>query len=84
VNGAPDGEGTSVPTETPTTIGPDGGRVSSSTSGDEELTDEPSTTAEPTPTESDERAAVPLPLPLMPPITLPSLVPGGQGITIGG
>lgn len=84
VNGAPDGEGTSVPTETPTTIGPDGERVSSSTSGDEELTGEPSTTAEPTPTQSDERTAVPLPLPLMPPITLPSLVPGGQGITIGG
>jgi hypothetical protein len=78
-----DVEATEVPAETPTSVARE--RQSARSTGDDEVSEDPTTTPpQPEPTQSGERTAVPLPLPLVPPITLPSLVPGGGVITIGG
>ncbi len=83
VNATPDAGTTRVPTETPTAVGGEGDQLRST--ADDELSDDaPATTAEPEPTPRGDGTSVPLPLPLVPPITLPSLVPGGGVITIGG
>ena len=83
VNAAtPDAERTGVPTESPTAVGGEGERLST-TSEDELSDDARATTPDPDPTPG-EGTAVPLPLPLVPPITMPSLLPGGGVITIGG
>jgi hypothetical protein len=57
----------------------DGSSSPSASSDDEDSTDgTPSTSRTPS------AINVPLPLPLLPPINLPPLLPGGRGITIGG
>ncbi len=58
----------------------DGGSTSPSASSD----DEDSTDGTSAPPTSSSAITVPLPLPLLPPINLPPLLPGGRGITIGG
>lgn len=58
----------------------DGSSPPPASSDDEDSTDGTSS-APPT---SSSAITVPLPLPLLPPINLPPLLPGGRGITIGG
>jgi hypothetical protein len=71
-----------APSTTPNGLLPgllDGSTSPSASSDDEDSTD--GTSAPPT---SSSSINVPLPLPLLPPINLPPLLPGGRGITIGG
>ena len=82
--GAPSSDATPSdgPSTTPEGLLPgllDGSTSPSASSDDEDSTD--GTSAPPT---SSSSINVPLPLPLLPPINLPPLLPGGRGITIGG
>jgi hypothetical protein len=82
--GAPSTDATrGGPSTTPEGLLPgllDGSSSPSASSDDEDSTDGTSS-APPT---SSSAITVPLPLPLLPPINLPPLLPGGRGITIGG
>jgi len=83
--GAPssDADPSDSPSTTPDGLLPgllDGSTSPSASSDDEDSTDSTSSV----PPTSSSAITVPLPLPLLPPINLPPLLPGGRGITIGG
>jgi hypothetical protein len=81
VDTAPGTDGAEVPSAGTPTIRPEGGTVQSRSA---EPADKPTPTAGPTSRQPGEDTAIPLPLPLVPPITLPLLGPNGGVITIGG